>query len=130
MINAEQELYDGIYTACQDLAPTYDYLPMEDYAEMYPFIHVGELNLVGFQTTTSVGGTYTLRVDVWGTKEQRIEVSDLGNQIVMMCQGLFYTENFTFHCFSNEQERRMTTDTSVPSTVYQRCSLTLVFHLY
>lgn len=130
-MNAEQELYDLIYRKCMKLTDdTFDYLPPEDETVNYPFIHVGNLDFIGSQTKTSVGGRYSLTVDIWGTKEQRIKVSNLGNALLEQCQGFLVSKNFKFHAFYNEQEKRMMTDTSVPNTVFQRCNLTLVFHRY
>lgn len=128
-MNAEQELYDLIYQKCLDLTEnTFDYLPQEDEPVSYPFIYVGNLNVVGYQTKTSVGGTYTLTVDVWGDKTQRIEVSTLGDKLIKQCQGKLASEHYSFHAFFSEQEKRMMIDTSVPNTVFQRCNLTFVFH--
>lgn len=128
-MNAEQELYDLIYQKCLDLTEdTFDYLPQEDEPVSYPFIYVGNLNVVGCQTKTSIGGTYTLTVDVWGDKTQRIEVSTIGDKIIKQCQGKLASEHYSFHAFFNEQQKRMMIDTSVPNTVFQRCNLTLVFH--
>lgn len=128
-MNAEQELYDLIYQKSLDLTEdTFDYLPQEDEPVSYPFIYVGNLNVVGYQTKTSIGGTYTLTVDVWGDKTQRIEVSTIGDKIIKQCQGKLASEHYSFHAFFNEQQKRMMIDTSVPNTVFQRCNLTLVFH--
>ena len=107
-MNAEQELYDLIYQKCMKLTvDTFDYLPPENETVNYPFIYVGNLDLIGAQTKTSVGGRYTLTVDVWGTKEQRIEVSTLGNALLEQCQGFLKSKNFKFHAFFNEQEKRV-----------------------
>lgn len=128
-MNPEQELYDLVYQKCLDLTEnTFDYLPQEDEPVEYPFIYVGNLDFIGNQTKTSIGGTYTLTVDVWGDRTQRIEVSTLGDRLIKQCQGILASENYKFHAFFSEQEKRMMIDTSVPNTVFQRCNLTLVFH--
>ncbi len=127
-MNAEQELYDLIYQKCLDLTEnTFDYLPQENEPVSYPFIHVGNVSVTGSQTKTTIGGTYTLTVDIWGDRTQRIEVSTIGDKLIKQCQGKLASENYNFHAFFNEQEKRMMIDTSVPNTVFQRCNLTLVF---
>lgn len=129
-MNPEQELYDLVYSKCLELTQdTYDYLPQEDEPVNYPFIHVGNLDLIANQTSTTLGGRFTLTVDIWGDKTQRIAVSSLGNVLLEQFQGFLNSENYRFSAVFNAHEKRMMIDTSVPNTVFQRCNLTLVFQL-
>lgn len=129
-MNPEQELYDLVYQKCLDLTEnTFDYLPQEDEPVEYPFIHVGNLDFIGNQTNTTLGGRFTLTVDIWGDKTQRIEISSLGNTLLEEFQGSLESENYTFNAIFREHEKRMMIDTSVPNTVFQRCNLMLVFQI-
>lgn len=129
-MNQGQELYDAIYTKCLAITQdTYDYLPMEDEPVNYPFIHVGNLDTITSRTNTSRGGRFTLTVDVWGTKEQRIDVSEIGDKLLKQLTGAVDTANYHFLANYNAHEKRMMIDTSVQNTVFQRCNLSLVFNL-
>lgn len=129
-MNQEQELFDTIYSKCLAITNnTYDYLPMEDEPVDYPFIHVGNLNTITMRTNTSLGGQFTLTIDIWGTKEQRIKVSEIGDKLLKMLTGPIETVNYRFLANYNAHEKQMMIDTSVPNTVFQRCRLILVFNL-
>lgn len=128
--NPEQELYDAIYTNCLvETNSVYDYLPQENEAVTYPFVYVGSIDVIASATNSGQGGTYTVSVDVWGTKEQRLEVSSLTDTLYKQACGWLETDNYKFYAFPNKQSKRLTQDTSVPNTVFNRGSLMLVYEL-
>lgn len=133
MNSPSQELYDWIYERCQALdVPVFDFLPpqsMEDEVS-YPFIHVGNVSMQGYQTKTSVGGTFNISVDIWGKLSDRLQLSSLGEQLYKQAQGHIQIGDYDFIAYLSEQNERITTDTSVPNDFFLRNSLTLVFHLY
>ncbi|WP_334117549.1 hypothetical protein [Ligilactobacillus sp.] len=126
----EQELYDYFYTKCLEIRPdaTYDYLPGEDEKVDYPIICVGNVQMVSTATKLRVGGTYTINIDVWGSKKQRLEVADIAEKIYSLIKpGIISTDNYRFYASFNTQQKQMLLDTSVPNTIYHRGALTLEF---
>lgn len=82
-MSPEQELYDYFYAECLKLRPksTFDYLPGEKEKVDYPIICVGNVSTLSSATKMRIGGTYTIDIDVWGTRKQRIDVAELTDKI-------------------------------------------------
>lgn len=129
-MSPEQELYDKLFINCisiLDEEHVYDYLPPAEVS--YPFIRIGDVNTNGSPTGTSIGGEYTITIDVWGSQKQKIEVAELTDKIYQLAKGYFKTEHFNFYAFPNQQSKRLMQDTSVPNTVFNRGNLMLSFRL-
>ena len=102
------ELFDYLFSKCLEITQeTYDYLPAEnDPSYSYSFIHVGNVTENGVMTKTSHSASFSIVIDVWGTREQRREVASL-----------------------DDQQKQIMIDNSVANTVYVRGMVTLRFYL-
>ena len=95
-MSPEQELYDYFYAECLKLRPksAFDYLPGEKEKVDYPIICVGNVSTVSSATKMRIGGTYTIDIDVWGTRKQRIDVAELADKIYSLIKpGIIKTAN-------------------------------------
>lgn len=130
-MSAEQELYDWVFGKCLEITDeVFDYLPPEDEDVVYPFIYVGNISKVASGTMTSSGGMFTVDVDVWGSRKQRREVSELTDRVMQILNTDKKTEHYTFHAYAGEQKASLMLDTSVPNTVFHRGAITFTFRLY
>lgn len=127
-MSPEQELFDWFYVKAYDLTDNvYDYLPAKDEPVNYPFIKIGDVYTTSNGTKTSLGGTYTVYIDVWGARSDRLAVTKLTEELYKVVFGKIETENFKFTAFLDRQQKQIMTDTSVPNSVFIRGRL--VFEL-
>lgn len=125
-----QEIFDWFYTQLTAQGwHVYSALPHEDVPEMYPFIVIGQAMQTLGGTKTSLNGNIALDIDVWGSADQRSTVSDIGNTILRNVIGSIETSSYKFHLNANQQLLTVSSDTSVPNKVYQRCALTLTLDI-
>lgn len=131
MKSPEQELYDSVYSLCMKLGyDVYDHLPLENEPVNYPFIVVGAMNTV----TSGLGANKTnfnnitkLIVDVWGDSEQRLDVSNIVDEIYQNCMGKPIEKDYQFYPVQKETTKQLMQDTSVPNMIFNRAMLTLAF---
>lgn len=131
MKSPEQELYDSVYSLCIKLGyDVYDHLPLENEPVNYPFIVVGSMNTV----TSGLGANKTnfnnitkLIVDVWGDSEQRLDVSNIADEIYQNCMRKPITKDYQFYPVQKETTKQLIQDTSVPNMIFNRAMLTLAF---
>ncbi|WP_349305061.1 hypothetical protein [Latilactobacillus curvatus] len=121
MKSPEQELYDYFFKfALTNHWNTYDHLPMDNRPEMYPFVVVGDIQVVPNMTKTSLNGNVIITIDVWGDDEQRLTVSDMVKRFFHTAIGTICTEHYRFYGRANEQSKELTQDQSVPNVVFNR----------
>ena len=126
----QQELYDQIYIASEDLGfNTYDHLPMQTENAEYPFVIVGENQLIPLNLKTAIGGQLNQTIHVWGDEDMRFTVADILNQLAQLGYQTIQTEHFRFVGRIGRQDSQIMQDTSVPNTVLNHGILTLVFNL-
>ncbi len=126
----QQELYDQIYIASEDLGfNTYDHLPMQTENAEYPFVIVGENQLIPLNLKTAIGGQLNQTIHVWGDEDMRFTVADILNQLAQLGYQTIQTEHFRFVGRIGRQDCQIMQDTSVPNTVLNHGILTLVFNL-
>ena len=131
MKSPEQELYDSVYSLCMKLGyDVYDHLPLENEPVNYPFIVVGSMNTV----TSGLGVNKTnfnnitkLIVDVWGDSEQRLDVSNIADEIYQNCMRKPIAKDYQFYPVQIETTKQLMQDTSVPNMIFNRAMLTLAF---
>lgn len=126
----EQEIYDYFYSLSQQFGyETYDHLPMENESAPYPFVLVGDMQLIPDSTKTSLNGDVILTLDIWGNRKQRFTVSQMAERFFHAAIGHITTENYHFVGRANDQSKEITQDQSVPDTILNRAILTLDFSI-
>lgn len=81
MKQPDQLLHDEMYRISSDLGfDTYTYLPPECVA--YPFVVMGETNLLPQATKTQLIGRLSSTVHVWGHVDDRKILSDMAGQLM------------------------------------------------
>lgn len=126
----EQELFDMVYQKALDLGYTvYDHLPLESENAPYPFVNLGDTQLIPIATKTGLRGTATITLNVWGNGESRYQVAQMIQALSNIGNGYLLTDNFRFIGRPSRADRQIMTDTSVPDTVLMHGIITLVFDL-
>lgn len=126
----QQELFDQLYIESEKLGfNTYDHLPMRTENAEYPFVVIGNNQMITANYKTAIGGQFNQTIDVWGDEEMRFEVSSMMNQLNQLGQGYLITDHFRFIGRIGQNESQIIQDTSVPNTVLNHGILTLVFNL-
>ena len=122
----EQELYDYFYAFSQSAGyKTYDHLPMQKENAPYPFVIVGDIQVVPTATKTSLNGNVLITIDIWGDKKQRLTVSDMGEHFFCAAIGQVLTDDYRFYGRVEDQSKEFTQDQSVLDTVLNRATLIL-----
>lgn len=126
-MSPEQELFDWFYMRANELSSnnTYDYLPQQNEPVEYPFVKVGNVYTTSTGTKTSVGGSYTIYIDVWGRHTDRLAVVELVDKLYALIFSPVRTEHYEFIASHSGQQQQITTDTSVPNSVFIRGMLVL-----
>lgn len=125
----EQQLYDAVFKMCMQKGyATFDHLPPDNDETPYPFVMVGGMN------TFSAGGSklallnnVKLTVDVWGNDEQRLNVSNIADDIYLSSMQGINTQDFIFSPRPNLSTKQLMQDTSIPNITFNRAMLMLVF---
>lgn len=122
----EQELYDYFYAFSQSAGyKTYDHLPMQQENAPYPFVIVGDIQVVPTATKTSLNGNVLITIDIWGDKKQRFTISDMAERFFRVAIGQVLTDDYRFYGRVEDQSKEFTQDQSVPDTVLNRATLIL-----
>ena len=126
----QQELYDQLYIESENLGyTTYDHLPMQSENAEYPFVIIGENQLIPLNLKTAVGAQLNQTIHVWGDETMRFTVAEMLNQLTQLGYRNIRTDHFRFVGRVGQQDSQIMQDTSVPNTVLNHGILTLVFSL-
>ncbi|OAU78887.1 phage major structural protein, partial [Lacticaseibacillus rhamnosus] len=104
---------------------TYDHLPMQQENAPYPFVIVGDIQVVPTATKTSLNGNVLITIDIWGDKKQRFTISDMAERFFRAAIGQVLTDDYRFYGRVEDQSKEFTQDQSVPDTVLNRATLIL-----
>lgn len=122
----EQEIYDYFYAFSRSSGyKTYDHLPMQKENAPYPFVIVGDIQVVPTATKTSLNGNVLITIDIWGDKKQRFTVSDMAERFFRAAIGQVLTDDYRFYGRVEDQSKEFTQDQSIPDTVLNRATLIL-----
>lgn len=129
VFSPEMELFNYFYMFCDGKFDTYDYLPMESQNAPYPFVLIGNTQLVPDGTKSALNGDITQTIDVWNIADDRATTNSMINQIydsALKCKG---TEHYRMAFNKQRSETRMVIDTSVQSAVLLHGILDLHFSI-
>ena len=122
----EQELYDYFYSFSKSSGyNTYDHLPMQQENAPYPFVIIGDIQVVPTATKTSLNGNVLITIDIWGDKRQRFTISGMAERFFRAAIGQVLTDDYRFYGRVEDQSKELTQDQSVPDTVLNRATLIL-----
>lgn len=122
----EQDMFDWFFKwSVNNGYDTYDYLPPESEHVAYPFVYVGNVQGVPDATKTELTGSVYLNIDIWGTRKQRLTVSQIVERFFHAAIGYIRTPNYFYYGQPNQQSKRLQLDTSVPNTILMRGLLEL-----
>ena len=78
----EQELFSQLYVIADQLDPGVEvYTSLPDLSVPYPFIVIGEIMELPLLNKTHIRRRFSARIDVWGTDDQRFDVSTLATRL-------------------------------------------------
>lgn len=84
--SVDQQAFDAIYKVSDALGYS-TYVELPDAKEPYPFVVLGEVQIIPLATLSGMLGRVVATVDVWGTSDSRREVAS-------MCQSLLVNSNY------------------------------------
>lgn len=119
-------MYDYLFAWSQEQGfDTYDLLPVNDSKVPYPFVVIGDTQLVPGGTKTSLNGNVLVGVAIWGTRKQRFTINDMAERFFHAVLGPIETEHYRLNGLAADQSKQFTFDTSVANTVFSRATLDL-----
>lgn len=84
--SVDQQAFDAIYKVSDALGYS-TYVELPDAKEPYPFVVLGEVQIIPLATMSGMLGRVVATIDVWGTSDSRREVAS-------MCQSLLVNSNY------------------------------------
>lgn len=130
MKSPQQELYDYVGYQSELMGyDTYDHLPMESENASYPFVQIGDYDIVPVPNKSAIGAQVNLTVNVWGNQDERLVVDTMANSLLMVVSKRFKTEHYRFRGMLSGSNVQMMQDTSVPDTVLNHAIVQMKFRL-
>lgn len=81
MKSPDQQLYDAIFSTSQGLNyATYPFNPPP--GTKYPFVQMGEIQIIPIATKSYIIGTAHVTLDIWGDKSSRKTVSTMAHNLI------------------------------------------------
>lgn len=125
-----QELFDYVGYQSELMGyDTYDHLPMESENASYPFVQIGDYDIVPVPNKSAIGAQVNLTVNVWGNQDERLVVDTMANSLLMVVSKRFKTEHYRFRGMLSGSNVQMMQDTSVPDTVLNHAIVQMKFRL-
>lgn len=84
--SVDQQAFDAIYKVSDELGYS-THVELPDAKEPYPFVVLGEVQIIPLATLSGMLGRVVATIDVWGTSDSRREVAS-------MCQSLLVSSNY------------------------------------
>lgn len=91
----------------------------------YPFVIIGDMQVVPNATKTSLNGNVLITIDIWGDKQQRFTISNMAERFFRAAIGQVLTDHYRFFGHAEDQSKTFTQDQSMPNTVLNRAMVTL-----
>lgn len=112
----EQQVFDGVILALRPLGvPIYPELPMKEVP--YPFVVIGEVQIVPKATSSTLLGKVYVTVDVWAERKQRQKVSTITTIIYRYASEILLNGK-KLRLATNGCNSRILSDTSTKSTLW------------
>lgn len=108
---------------------TYDHLPMQAENAPYPFVIIGDMNVVSSSTKTSLQGNVVITIDVWGDEHGRLTVSEMVERLFKCSIGVINTKHYRYFGHASEQTKDFTQDQTVKDTILNRGTLTVTLKI-
>ena len=125
-----QELFDYVGQQSELMGyDTYDHLPMESENVDYPFVQIGDYDVVPIPNKSAIGAQINLTVNVWGNQDQRLVVDTMANSLLMIVSKRFYTKHYRFAGMLSGSEVQILKDNSVPDTIFHHAIVQMKFNL-
>lgn len=117
MKQPDQLLHDEMYRISSELGyDTYTYLPPEGVA--YPFVVMGEINLLPQATKSQLIGRLSSTVHVWGSVDDRKTLSDMAGQLMSSFFAIKNIDGTQFSAEVNQSSIDSIRDNSTSEVLY------------
>lgn len=112
----DQQLFDCLFKVSTSLGcDTYPILPQEEVP--YPFVVIGEVQVLPRASTYRLYGKLFVTIDVWGTDSQRKKVAEICEKI-MLSSNYLIIGNRKASLNINASNQRILADNSTSSTLW------------
>ncbi|GKQ42913.1 hypothetical protein RD055328_08360 [Companilactobacillus sp. RD055328] len=130
MQSPEQQLFDYFYKfGLESNYDVYDHLPMQEESATYPFVTVGETQIISGGTKYSLNGYVAITIHFWGNDTQRLTISDMVNRFFYAGIHLKNLKNYNVVIDKQAITQRVLQDTSVPNTTLWHGILDIQFKI-
>jgi len=123
------ELFNYFYSYCDEKYNTYDYLPQKSENVPYPFVIVGNSQLVTSSNKYALNGDIVQTINVWNMADDRAITTDMVEDIFHRCLRFNGTEHFNMTFNTQRSDTQIITDESVQSVVLLHGILDLHFEI-
>lgn len=124
----DQQIFDWIYTVADGLGfDVYDFLPQYEVA--YPFVVIGEVQVVPRQVKHRTLGTLHVRLDLWAEQESRRQISDMTEDLMERLSGWAELDSRWVKMAISNSTKRLLSDTSTDKPLWHGV-LDLEFNIY
>lgn len=113
-----QQIFDAIYKASDGLGyRTYDFKPMNEVG--YPFVELGNAQIVPLPTKTTILGRVVIQVNIWGLGTRRREVSDMTNRLYTAIRKIKHTDSLLWSVDVEASNIEIRQDTTTNTPLYR-----------
>lgn len=114
IFSPQTELFNYFYSYCDDSGMnTYDHLPTESENAPYPFVLIGNNQLVPDGTKYALNGTISQTIDIWNLADDRATTSKILEDIYHQALICTHTQSYNLAFNKKRSETQMVTDTNV-----------------
>lgn len=113
-----QQIFDEIFKVSKELGyKTYDFKQMKEVG--YPFVELGNAQIIPFTTKTAILGRVAIQVNVWGLGTNRRLVSDMTNVLNSAIRKIKRTDTMRWSVDTNASSIQIMQDTSTNTFLWR-----------
>lgn len=124
----DQQLFDALYLLADGEGfDVYDYLPLDDVP--YPFVVIGEIQVLPRQVKHKTLGRLVVMVDIWAHRDNRSEISEISERLMEIFSSWIILESRRVKLHISASNKRVLSDTTTDLPLWHGI-LELEFRIY
>lgn len=124
----DQQLFDALYLLADGEGfDVYDYLPLDDVP--YPFVVIGEIQVLPRQVKHKTLGRLVAMVDIWAHRDNRSEIAEISERLMEIFSSWIILESRRVKLHISASNKRVLSDTTTDLPLWHGI-LELEFRIY
>lgn len=124
----DQQLFDALYLLADGEGfDVYDYLPLDDVP--YPFVVIGEIQVLPRQVKHKTLGRLVAMVDIWAHRDNRREIAEISERLMEIFSSWIILESRRVKLHISASNKRVLSDTTTDLPLWHGI-LELEFRIY